>query len=77
MRSVHVLLSPNVVRVLTPSIRNFRYLTKMCDQVAALISSEHAQTIVWNENDEDDNDTLEVDQEESVTVREGFKVLTY
>ncbi|KIJ13981.1 hypothetical protein PAXINDRAFT_100347 [Paxillus involutus ATCC 200175] len=51
-----------------------RYLTKMCDQVVALISSEHAQTIVWNENDEDDNDTLEVDQEESVTVREGFKV---
>ncbi|KAF9218569.1 hypothetical protein BS17DRAFT_720337 [Gyrodon lividus] len=67
-----------------------RYLTKMCDQVVALISSEHAQTIIWNENDEDDNDALEVDQdesdrmftfevaqtneqEESVTVREGFR----
>jgi hypothetical protein len=65
----------------------------MCDQVVALISSEHAQTIVWNENDEDDNDALEIDQdesdrmftfevaqtndqEESVTVREGFKVST-
>ncbi|KIK75394.1 hypothetical protein PAXRUDRAFT_19040 [Paxillus rubicundulus Ve08.2h10] len=68
-----------------------RYLTKMCDQVVALISSEHAQTIVWNENDENDNDALDVDQdesdrmftfevaqtndqEESVTIREGFKV---
>ncbi|KIK75506.1 hypothetical protein PAXRUDRAFT_172638, partial [Paxillus rubicundulus Ve08.2h10] len=67
-----------------------RYLTKMCDQVVALISSEHAQTIVWNENDENDNDALDVDQdesdrmftfevaqtndqEESVTIREGFK----
>jgi hypothetical protein len=71
----------------------FRYLTKMCDQVVALISSEHAQTIVWNENDEDNDDALDVeqdesdrmftfevaqtnDQEESVTVREGFKVST-
>ncbi|KAF8837455.1 hypothetical protein BDN67DRAFT_983226, partial [Paxillus ammoniavirescens] len=68
-----------------------RYLTKMCDQVVALISSEHAQTIVWNENDEDDDGALDVeqdesdrmftfevaqtnDQEESVNVREGFKV---
>jgi hypothetical protein len=65
----------------------------MCDQVVALISSEHAQTIVWNENEEDDDDALDVeqdesdrmftfevaqtnDQEESVTVREGFKVST-
>ncbi|KAF9231333.1 hypothetical protein BU15DRAFT_82541 [Melanogaster broomeanus] len=69
-----------------------RYLTKMCDQVIALISSEHAQTIVWNENDEDNDDTLvdqdesdrmftfEVaqtnEQEESVTVREGFKAVS-
>ncbi|KIJ06916.1 hypothetical protein PAXINDRAFT_19882 [Paxillus involutus ATCC 200175] len=70
-----------------------RYLTKMCDQVVALISSEHAQTIVWNENDEDNDDALDVeqdesdrmftfevaqtnDQEESVTVREGFKAFS-
>ncbi|KIJ13989.1 hypothetical protein PAXINDRAFT_100354 [Paxillus involutus ATCC 200175] len=70
-----------------------RYLTKMCDQVVALISSEHAQTIVWNENEEDDDDALDVeqdesdrmftfevaqtnDQEESVTVREGFKAFS-
>ena len=30
------------------------YLLKMCDQVVALISSEHADTIVWNEEDEAD-----------------------
>ncbi|KAF9232513.1 hypothetical protein BU15DRAFT_67382 [Melanogaster broomeanus] len=68
-----------------------RYLMKMCDQVVALISSEHAQTIIWNEDDRDrDRDVVGVDQresarmftfevaqtneqEESVTVREGFK----
>ncbi|KIJ07204.1 hypothetical protein PAXINDRAFT_19596 [Paxillus involutus ATCC 200175] len=58
-----------------------RYLTKMCDQVVALISSEHAQTIVWNEKDKWDRMfTFEVaqtnDQEESVTVSEGFKVFS-
>ncbi|KAH0827345.1 hypothetical protein J3R83DRAFT_3979 [Lanmaoa asiatica] len=68
-----------------------RYLTKMCDQVVSLISPEHAQTILWREGDEEEDDNmLEVDhdesdrmftfevaqtneQEESVTVREGFK----
>ncbi|KAG6328806.1 hypothetical protein ID866_10283 [Astraeus odoratus] len=29
-----------------------RYLTKMCDQVVALISPEHAQSIVWKDVDE-------------------------
>ncbi|KAI6101021.1 hypothetical protein EDD16DRAFT_1844403 [Pisolithus croceorrhizus] len=68
-----------------------RYLTKMCDQVVALISSAHAQTIVWSDGDEDDNEVRDEDdeggriincivdrtteQEESVQVREGFKVL--
>ncbi|KAI5998961.1 hypothetical protein F5J12DRAFT_286001 [Pisolithus orientalis] len=67
-----------------------RYLTKMCDQVVALISSAHAQTIVWNDGDEDDDEARDEDdegdriincvvdrtteQEESVQVREGFKV---
>lgn len=66
----------------------------MCDQVVSLISSEHAKTIIWSEEDDEnvDNDqTLDLDQdesdrmftfevaqtneqEESVTVREGFKV---
>jgi hypothetical protein len=62
----------------------------MCDQVVALISSEHANTIVWNEEDEadcfsdaenDESDRLfafEVaqtnEQEETVTFRPGFQV---
>ncbi|KAG1840861.1 hypothetical protein C8R48DRAFT_739797 [Suillus tomentosus] len=31
-----------------------RYLTKMCDQVTALISQEHAQSIVWNSQEGED-----------------------
>lgn len=68
---------------------------KMCDQVVSLISPEHAQTILWNEEGDDDlNDDIEMDhdesdriitfevaqtneQEESVTLREGFKVNPY
>ena len=33
-----------------------RYLTKMCDQVVSLISPEHAQTILWSEEDREDED---------------------
>ena len=70
-----------------------RYLTKMCDQVVSLISSEHAQTIIWSEEDSEVDDTLEdsededesgrivdfevaqtSEQEETVTVRKGFRV---
>ncbi|KAI6097344.1 hypothetical protein EDD16DRAFT_604216 [Pisolithus croceorrhizus] len=65
-----------------------RYLTKMCDQVAALISSAHAKTIVWSDVDEDkarDEDdeggriincvvNRTTKREESVQAREGFKV---
>ncbi|KAI6027007.1 hypothetical protein EDC04DRAFT_2899497 [Pisolithus marmoratus] len=67
-----------------------RYLTKMCDQVVALISSAHAQTIVWNDAGVRDEEARDEDyeggriincvvdrtmeQEESVQVREGFKV---
>ncbi|KAF9233644.1 hypothetical protein BU15DRAFT_90252 [Melanogaster broomeanus] len=66
-----------------------RYLTKMCDQVVALISPEHAESIVWkghksdhepSESDQDESDRMfsfEVaktnEQEESVSVRKGFK----
>ncbi|KAF8548768.1 hypothetical protein OG21DRAFT_684156 [Imleria badia] len=42
-----------------------RYLTKMCDQVVSLISSEHAQTILWNDEDSEDEDMPEVDHDES------------
>ncbi|KAF9228234.1 hypothetical protein BS17DRAFT_850512 [Gyrodon lividus] len=67
-----------------------RYLTKICDQVIALVSEEHAKSIVWSdpvnddnntEDNEDDTDrlfTFEVaktnEQEEGVSVRPGFKV---
>ncbi|KAL4067444.1 hypothetical protein V8B97DRAFT_1873723 [Scleroderma yunnanense] len=65
-----------------------RYLTKMCDQIVALMSSEHSQSIIWNKADdedsfdEDDEDGRIIncvvdrttEQEESVQVREGFKV---
>lgn len=33
-----------------------RYLTKLCDQVVALMSPEHAKSIMWNEHDEPVND---------------------
>ncbi|KAF8340910.1 hypothetical protein F5887DRAFT_1062589 [Amanita rubescens] len=66
-----------------------RYLTTICDQVTALISNDHAESMIWSnsisddqlsESDEDDTDrlyTFEVaktkEQEEGVTVRQGFE----
>jgi hypothetical protein len=68
-----------------------RYLTKMCDQVVALLSPEHTASIVWGDEDSDtesmdvdtgDDDrlfTYEVakrnEQEESAVSRPGFQVL--
>jgi len=60
----------------------------MCDQIVAVISSEHSQSLIWNEADDDDDDIRDesdgriikcvvdetTEQEESVQVREGFKV---
>ncbi|KAI6032571.1 hypothetical protein F5J12DRAFT_779054 [Pisolithus orientalis] len=45
--------------------KSLLYLTKMCDQVVALISAVHAQTIVWNDGDGDgdDNDARTEDDE--------------
>jgi len=38
----------------------------MCDQLVSLISSEHAQTILWNEEDgEGEDDMLKVDHDKS------------
>ncbi|KAI6101023.1 hypothetical protein EDD16DRAFT_1526092 [Pisolithus croceorrhizus] len=70
-----------------------RYLTRMCDQIVALVSSEHARRMVWSDvgdGDEDDEDCIDEDdegdriircvvqrtteQEESVQVRDGFKM---
>jgi hypothetical protein len=68
-----------------------RYLTKMCDQVVALLSPEHSSSIVWGEEDSDmesmDIDTGDDDrlftyqvakrneQEESAVLRPGFQVI--
>lgn len=69
-----------------------RYLTKLCDQVVALISADYSASIVWNDADRDgvsvDVDagvserlfTFEVaktnEQEESAVSRHGFQVTT-
>lgn len=66
-----------------------RYLTTICDQVTALISKDHAESMIWSnsinddqlsEFNEDDTDrlfTFEVaktkEQEEGVSVRQGFE----
>ncbi|KIK47713.1 hypothetical protein CY34DRAFT_8765 [Suillus luteus UH-Slu-Lm8-n1] len=45
-----------------------RYLTKMCDQLTALISPEHSRSIVWSEREGEDDDSLmemEDEQDES------------
>jgi hypothetical protein len=68
-----------------------RYLTKMCDQLVALLSPEHTASVVWGDEDSDtesmDFDTGEDDrlftyevakrneQEESAVSRPGFQVI--
>ena len=70
-----------------------RYLTKLCDQIVCLLSSEHSRAIVWDdENDDDaltdpdDDDSGRLydfvvaktnDQEENVVARPGFRVLFF
>jgi hypothetical protein len=67
-----------------------RYLTKICDQVIALLSTAHSASLVWGDEDcdtgsiemVDDNDdrlfTYNVaernEQEEGATLRPGFRV---
>ena len=66
-----------------------RYLTKLCDQVVALLSAEHSASIVWDE-DYDDTESIDMDfgdedrlfayrvrkrgQETTVASRPGFEV---
>lgn len=67
-----------------------RYLTKMCDQVTALLSPDVSASIVWSD-EESDTDSLDIDagdsgrlfsfevaktneQEESAVSRPGFQV---
>jgi len=65
---------------------------KICDQVVALLSAEHSDSIVWGDEDDDDESmdaeagdddrlfTYEVakrnEQEESASSRPGFQVIT-
>ena len=67
-----------------------RYLTKMCDQVVALLSPEHTASFIWGDDDSD-TESMDVDigvdnrlftcgvakrnkQEESAVSRPGFQV---
>ncbi|KAH9953701.1 hypothetical protein BGW80DRAFT_1468366 [Lactifluus volemus] len=38
-----------------------RYLTKICDQVVAILSSKHSASIVWDDKDNDSSDTESVE----------------
>ena len=66
-----------------------RYLSKITDQLVALISNDHSRSIVWNDQKQESHVDAEGDetdrlytfhvtktneQEESVTIRPGFKV---
>lgn len=43
-----------------------RYLTKMCDQVVALLSPDHSASIVWNDEDgESDTNSEDIDAGDS------------
>jgi hypothetical protein len=68
-----------------------RYLTKICDQVIALLSTTHSTSLIWgdegsdtdsvtiDDGDEDRLYTYEIanrnEQEESAVLRMGFKVV--
>ncbi|KAG1764551.1 hypothetical protein EDD22DRAFT_883267 [Suillus occidentalis] len=45
-----------------------RYLMKMCDQVTALISSEHARSIIWNDQ-EGENAIMDLDEDHDESSR--------
>jgi len=69
-----------------------RYLTKICDQVIALLSTTHTTSLVWG--DENSNTDVDMDdgdedrlyrfkvekrneQEENAALRPGFKVILW
>jgi len=69
----------------------YSYLTKICDQVVALLSAEHTASIVWGDEDDDD-ERMDVDagdddrlftyevakrneQDEGASSRTGFQVI--
>ena len=58
----------------------YRYLTKICDQVVALISAEHTASLTLGDEGDDQVFTYEVakrnEQEESASSRPSFQVIT-
>ncbi|KAI9455142.1 hypothetical protein BJY52DRAFT_1122187 [Lactarius psammicola] len=67
-------------RAASPVQRNrvtfMRYLSKLCDQLVCLLSSEHSRAIVWGdddgadgEGDDDDSDSASSDSEKSDSTR--------
>ena len=62
-----------------------RYLTKLCDQLVCLLSTEHSQEIVWGYEfgglddavrgpENDDSHTKNSEQEVNAIARQGFTV---
>jgi len=68
----------------------YRYLTKMCDQIIVLLSSEYSASMIWD-NEDSDSESIDLDtgntdrlftfevskrneQEESAVARPGFQV---
>ena len=50
--------------VLHPRLTNIRrYLTKLCDQLVCLVSAEHSNAIVWDEDDDVDVDDISTQSE--------------
>ena len=58
----------------------YRYLTKICDQVVALISAEHTASLTLGDEGDGQVFTYEVakrnQQEESASSRPAFQVIT-
>jgi hypothetical protein len=38
-----------------------RYLTKICDQVVALLSEEHSTSLVWGDDEDGDAGSVDID----------------
>jgi hypothetical protein len=72
MRFVHSSLVSSII-----FDQGCRYLTKMCDQLTALISPEHSRSIVWSER-EDEDSLMEMEDEQDESDRMAtFEVRKY
>ena len=86
----HIYAVSSIYSFFSHLMLQIRSLTKICDQIIALLSSEHSATIVWNDEESDaesvDVSTCEFDrvysfevaetneQEESAVSYPGFQV---